>query len=131
MANRFQVGMNRLKQHFLNNAAVSITYHKVDADGTDTPILLTTWIGNTFFKVLDKNGQRLEWGDRDYLIPVEALAIGIVPFEPAKGHYITETVNLTTITYELSAPENEKVWRFSDPQHLVYRIHTKKTVIVP
>lgn len=127
MANRFQVGMNRLIQHFTNNAAVSITYHKV-VGTTDTQIPLTTWIGNTFFKVFDKDGQRLEWGDRDYLIPVVALVDGVTPFEPAKGHYIVEVVNGVTITYELSAPEKEKVWRFSDPQHLIYRIHTKKVV---
>lgn len=129
MANRFLAGMERLKQHMQNRAAVSVIYHKVSGV-TDTAIPLTTWVGNTLFKVLDREGQRLEWGDRDYLIPVEALVDGVTPFLPAKGHYIVEIVNGVTIRYELSAPEKEPVWRYSDPQHLVYRIHTKKVVHV-
>lgn len=128
MRNRFQDGMNRLIKHFGNNALVIITYHKLDTDGTDTAIPLNTWIGNTLFKILDKDTQRMEWGDRDYLIPVAALKIVDTLFLPAKGHYIVETINAVSTTYELSAPENEKVWRYSDPQHLVYRLHTKKVV---
>lgn len=129
MRNRFQDGMNRLIKHFGNNALITVTYHKVDGE-LDTAIPLNTWIGNTLFKILDKDAQRLEWGDRDYLVPVVALNIEGILFEPAKGHYIVETLNAVATTFELSAPENEKVWRYSDPQHLVYRLHTKKAVHV-
>ena len=123
--NRFAVGMARLKQLFLANAAVSIIYHKL-TNGVDTAIPLTVWIGNTLFKITDNNNQRMEWGDRDYLIPVELLVVGVIPFLPDVEHWIEEVLPEGNVHYQLSAPEKEPVWRYSDPQHTIYRVHTKR-----
>lgn len=123
--NRFEVGMRRLRQLFTDNVAVSIIYHKLEGS-VDTAIPLTVWIGNTLFKTMDRDNQRMEWGDRDYLIPVDILKVGSALFLPTKEHWIEEVLPEGNQTYHLSAPEKEPVWRYSDPQHTVFRIHTKR-----
>lgn len=123
--NRFAIGQARLIQHFLANAAVEVIYHKLEG-GVDTVIPLVCWVGNTLFKILEKDNQRMEWGDRDYLIPVASLVVGVVPFQPAKGHWIEEMLPHGLTSFEIGAPDKEPDWRWSDAQHTVYRVHTKK-----
>lgn len=125
MQNRFITGINRLNNLAKKMIPVSIVYHKLDGD-VDTSIPLTVYVGNTLFKIEDRDGQRMEWGDRDYLIPVVDLNVADVLFQPAKGHYIEEVLDNVTVIFELSAPSNEPVWRWSDPEHITYRIHTKR-----
>lgn len=70
---------------------------------------------------------RLEWSERDYLIPKDLLVFEGVKVEPQEHDWIEEvfTVPDGTREYELLAPNDEPVWRYSDPQHTIYRLHTK------
>jgi len=126
--NRMQVGLKRLIYLAKKNTPIDIIYHKVDADGTDTAIPITAWTGTVLFKILDQNQQRMEWSDRDYMIAVEDLKVGEILFTPAATHWIEEVFPNPENNqhYELAAPQNEKVWRYADQHHLIYRLHTKK-----
>lgn len=125
MANRFEIGQARLIQHFLAHGSIDIIYHKL-VSGVDTVIPVKCWPGDYLFKIIDRDNQRMEWSDRDYLIPVVNLKVGSTLFEPTKGHWIEENFSGVIQQYELSAPEKETVWRYSDQQHTLYRIHTKR-----
>lgn len=124
---RFAIGMARLIEHFQANAAVNIIYHKLEG-GVDTVIPLVVWVGDTLFKILEKDNQRMQWSDRDYLIPVANLVIGVVPFYPAKGHWIEELLPdpYGLQSFEIGSPDKEQDWRYDDLQHTVYRVHTKR-----
>lgn len=128
--NRFADGMARLVRHFQTRASVSIIYHRVESGIETDAIPLTVWAGTTLFKILDRDVQRMEWSHRDYLIPKADLKVGLVLFEPKKGDWIEEAFPLPIglLKFELSAPENEPVWRDSDTQKTVYRVHTKRVV---
>lgn len=125
MGNRFNVGMARLLTHLETNAAVNIIYHKL-TNGVDTAVPLVASVDTYLFKILEKDNQRMEWSDRDYLIPVAKLSVGVTLFLPHKEHWIEELLPEGTVKYRLSAPENESVWRYNDVQHTQYRIHTKR-----
>lgn len=127
MPNRFEVGQARLNQHLQTSAGVAIIYHRL-RDGVDTAIPLIVSLGATFFKVDDREGQRSQWSERDYLIPVVSLVVDGVLFQPAKGDWIAEAMPLPhgVQHYEISAPNDEPAWRWSDAQHTLYRVHCKR-----
>lgn len=91
------------------------------------------WLsGRTRFASTLESGVRIEWSDRDYLIPVALLSAlpastGITAGEPAEGDRITETVNGTACTFDVLKPDTgEKAWTYSDAGRTRFRIHTKQ-----
>ncbi len=81
------------------------------------------WTGRTVFASNMDDAARIEFGDRDYLIPVANLTFG----EPQIGDRIAETVGSTIHTFEAMTPDTgEPAWRYSDQGRTVYRIHTKE-----
>lgn len=90
--------------------------------------ITTGWVGQTRFRIEEQGNSRLEYSDRDYLIPVTSLVFNDVAFQPEKGDRIIE--NFGSLdgeqSFELSAPNDEPVWRYSDPQRTRYRIHCKR-----
>jgi hypothetical protein len=121
MADIMKNGIDSLKATMLAFASVDIVYHR-----GGTSVNLKAWVGNTLFKIMDREGQRMQWGDRDYLIPVENLKIGGVLVEPLKGDWIEEKFASVWLHYELSAPNNEPVWRYDDLYNSIYLLHTKR-----
>lgn len=122
--NRFQRGQAHLVKRFLANAQITVRYHRKDAP----TILIDVWPNETLFRVLDKENTRLEWGDRDYIIPVASLKINGILTEPAKTDWIEETFPQPhgIQFFMLSAPETEPIWRWDDLQRTAYRVHTKR-----
>lgn len=100
-------------------AGASVTYTR---GATSLP--LTAEVGRTVFRsAAAAGGVRLEWGDRDYVIPAAALTLG----EPAEGDRVAETVNGVACVFEVQRPDTgEPAWRFSDPTRTAYRLHVKQ-----
>ena len=81
------------------------------------------WVGNTLFRRGPRDaGPAVEWGERDYLIPVADLSVG----EPQKGDRIEEVLGGETLVFEVTPPAGEPAWRYSDHERTVYRVHTKR-----
>jgi hypothetical protein len=120
--NRMQQAIAILKQKLQASAGIIVIYHRGSASTN-----VGCWLGNTAFRVNDQTNSRLVWSERDYLIPVENLKINGVLVTPTYGDWIEETdQNNVTRRFELSAPQGEQVWRYSDQQKTLYRIHTKE-----
>lgn len=82
------------------------------------------WVGRTF-TTRDEPGQssaRVTVGDRDFLIPTDAL-----PWPPKKGDRIEETDPATGAVhkYDLLAAPGEPAARHSDQHRNRWRVHTK------
>ena len=78
---------------------------------------LTATVGRTLFRAEDQYGVTIRVESRDFLVSVETL-----PREPQRGDRITYDGRI----YEVLAPNGEPVWRWSGPQHVTRRIHTKE-----
>jgi hypothetical protein len=90
--------------------------------GTVVDLTSSAWVGRTVFKSNLEGAVSLQFGDRDYLIPAEALG-----FEPARGDRLTETLAGESKMYEIVSPDTgEPAWRWSEAQETIYRVHCKK-----
>ena len=89
-------------------------------------VALCATIGRTLLKLDDGDGGiRMEWTDRDYLIPTASLVLAGVPVLPERGDLILERKGGVLYTYEVLAPGDEPPWRWSDPYRNMLRIHVK------
>lgn len=80
----------------------------------DFPVAAT--IGKTIFKL--DNGYGVVYEEStDFLISVALLLD-----QPRKG----DKILWREVEYEVLAPDNEPVWRYSDPYKTTYRIHSKR-----
>lgn len=106
------------------SAGRTVTYTRKSDAAT---VALTAWVGNTLY-ALEKSepGATRVWGERDYFLAVADLVIASATFTPARGDRITETINGTATTFELSTPTGEPAWRYSDQTRQIYRLHCKR-----
>ena len=104
-------------------ATRSISYER----GTDLAIVPAT-VGRTVFRTDDSYGAQIRTETRDYLILAADLVLpGIGPTLPQRGDRIRETAGTgRPLVYEVMAPGDEPVWRYSDPYCKTLRIHTKQ-----
>lgn len=77
-------------------------------------------VGRSEYDQVDEHGVLHRLEARDYLVTVSEL-----PVVPKAGDRIAETVNGQVQVYEVMSPAGEPPWRYSDPDHRTYRIHTK------
>lgn len=107
-------------------AGITIIYHFDSINSIE--LVKKCWTGRQMFRIVDGDVSRIEWSDRDYMIPVAELLNGGILTLPARGHWIEQVFPLPkgNERYKLQAPESEPVWRYSNPQNTIYRIHTKK-----
>jgi hypothetical protein len=119
--NRMEKAVQQLINRMIATVPVNIIYHRGTASTN-----IVCWIGTTAFRITDQGNSRLTWSDRDYMIPVASLKINGILIEPDYGDWIEETVFGTLRKFELMAPQGEQVWRHSDQQKMIYRIHTKE-----
>lgn len=97
--------------------------------GTDSVILVKkVWTGRTPFRIMDRGQSRLIFGERDFLIPCKDLKLNNILIVPQEGDWIEIPFeNLEgNKRFEFMAPNNEPIWRYSDPQRKIYRIHAKQ-----
>ena len=75
-------------------------------------------LGHTFFKQQNEYGSWIRVESKDFIVRKEDLGR-----EPKKG----DLIRYSGSEYEVLAPNDEPVWRWSDPLETAYRIHTKHT----
>ena len=102
-------------------AGESVTY----ARGTET-VELTAWPGSSLFAVSAPAGQaRVLRADADWLFKAADLAFGGALATPQKDDCLTVVRDGLRLVYEAATPTGETVWRYSDPQRTVIRLHTR------
>jgi len=74
--------------------------------------------GRTVFRQQNEYGAFVRTETRDFIVKREQLAA-----EPQRG----DEIEFGSRRYEVLAPGGEPAWRWSDPMHTAYRIHTKLT----
>jgi hypothetical protein len=121
MTDLLEAGQAWLANQLQEHASRSVIYQR----GAQSVAVLAT-IGRTLLKLDDGyGGVRMEWTDRDFLIPATSLVLTGVAATPEPGDRITETVGLNTSVFEVMAFGGEPAWRCSDPFGKLLRIHTK------
>jgi hypothetical protein len=114
-------GLAWLTKQLQAHAATTVVYRR---GGESLSVCAT--LGRTLLKLDDGlGGTRLEWTDKDFLIPGEALILGGSVALPRRGDLIRQTIGTTTWVYEVLAPGDEPPWRWSDPYQRMLRVHTK------
>ena len=86
--------------------------------GNGTAMEITAVPGSTVFRQQNEYGAWVRVQSRDFIVRKDDL-----PAAPEKGDVITWRGS----EYEVLAPNDEPVWRWSDPLQTAYRIHTKHT----
>lgn len=89
-------------------------------------IELTAWVGRLEFRRTPQEQTAVLAGQRDYLFAAADLRLGGGVATPKKGDRITERVDGQDLVYEISAPADEPVWRYSDQSRRIIRVHTKR-----
>ena len=82
-----------------------------------TPLTVNATLGRTLFRAENEYGVTVRIESRDFLIRASFL-----PGEPQRGDRILYAGR----EFEVLAPNSEGVWRWSGPQHITRRIHTKE-----
>jgi hypothetical protein len=73
--------------------------------------------GRTLFRAENEYGVTIRIASSDFIIPA-----GAIDFIPSKG----DEIICGGVRYELLAPNNEPVWRWSDSGRTMLRIHAKE-----
>lgn len=121
--NLFERSNAWLERALGNAAGVEITYTR----GIDSVVIEDVEVGRTAFASNMHNAARLEFSERDYLIPAASLILGGQAVTPRKGDRIAEVVAGELLTFELMTPATgEPAWRYSDPERTFLRVHVKR-----
>ena len=97
------------------NAWLSVPVEYLRRDGERLRIHAV--LGKTLFKTENSYGTTIHVYSRDFLIAAE-----VMPKDPQSG----DKVFYDGVEYEVLAPGDEPVWRWSGTTHEVRRIHTKE-----
>lgn len=96
-------------------SGVTIDYHCFDNKGVLSGIPAT--LGHTSFRTNDSYGASIISHSKDFIIELKDMDI-----IPKRG----DVIYLNNKRYEVLAPNDEPVWRFSGVNELALRIHTKE-----
>lgn len=116
------MNMMRAAENWLNNQrnnffGETVTYiHYGEQTPVETQIVATR--GRTIFRAEDSYGMVIRVHSVDFLVSGDALTE-----YPQKG----DEIRCGNKKYEVLAPNNEPVWRWSDSGEKTMRIHTKET----
>lgn len=125
MTDLLQIGLAWLSDQLKEHASREVIYVR----GADQVSVQAT-LGRTLLKLDDGyGGVRMEWTDRDFLIPAADLVLSGNPILPQRGDRIRETVGSQVFVFEVLAPGKEPPWRWSDPFRTTLRIHTKHIAV--
>ena len=117
-----EVGAKWLTGKLKDHASRAVLYQRGDEQ-----VSLQATIGRTLLKLDDgSGGVRMEWTDRDFLIPAADLVLGGSVTLPRRGDRIREMAGDGELVYEVLAPGGEPPWRWSDHHRQRLRIHTKQ-----
>lgn len=120
MADMLKTATDWLSATLGESAARTIAYTRASASVT----IATAQVGRTFFRLNDAGGVRMQYGDRDYILPAAELILSGAVTVPKIGDRISDSVDGKT--YEVRAPQGEPAYRPSDPTGTDWRIHCVK-----
>ena len=114
-------------------AAVTLTLRRISdsdsASGTFTGTITDAVVGRTVFRREEQGNVRIEFGERDYLIPVSSYTFtGLGTVEPKVRDRFVESIGGTDYTFEIQPIPGEQAWRYTDGSLTRYRIHVKRVV---
>lgn len=93
-------------------------------------VSITAWTGNTLFARNVKDpGAPVVWGEGDVLFAAADLVIDGENLTPQKGDTITLTLGGSSVTFGLSTPTGEPVWRYADQTRMIIRVHCKEVEV--
>lgn len=115
-------GMAFLATQLQTHASQPIVYQR-----GDERIALCATFGRKLLKLNDgMGGSRLEWTDRDFIVPSSSLVLSGGAATPRRGDRVRVNIGGGVIqTYEVTAPGNEPPWQWCDPFRKMIRIHAK------
>lgn len=79
----------------------------------------------------EAGGARIEWTDRDFLIPAASLVLSGSKVLPKRGDVITQDDGEQVHTFQVLPYDGEPQWRWSDPYRRIIRVHTKRISTEP
>jgi len=86
---------------------------------------LDATVGRTVFDQQDQFGVLHRTESRDYLLRAADLVLAGEPILPKAGDRVREPAGTGALLYEVMAPGSEPPFRFSDPERITLRVHTK------
>ena len=119
----FHRGLQYLTQALREHASIAIVYRR-----RESSVELRAVVGRTDWAAEETEGPVLAWQGRDYLIEAADLVLDGERTTPQRGDLIEEATGDATLTYEVLAPPGQDVWRYSDPQRVRLRVHTKQVM---
>ena len=124
LLNRAGPWLNRQMQAAATDPAnETITYTR-KSDGAVIDLTGKAWVGNTAFRRnASEGGAAVVWGERDYMVPLEDLAVAGVAVAPERGDLIAHTKGGTTTYFECATQVGEPEARYSDPERNAWRVH--------
>lgn len=127
--NAFDQASRELAASMQAEGSRKIEYHRMIA-GVDTFVtLINVWEGQTVFRTNSRERTFLDWSGKDFLVVASALQLAGNQITPQEGDWIVRYNEYSqTETYKLSAPTGEPLYRRSDQEGYILRIHTKKVV---
>jgi hypothetical protein len=120
VADLLQQGAAFLEDQRHRHMTRPVTYRR----GADSVQVQAT-VGRTAFEQQDQFGVVHRIESRDYLVLAADLVIAGETVLPKAGDRIAEPAGTGALLYEVMAPEGEPPFRFSDPERITLRIHTK------
>ncbi|GIW81492.1 MAG: hypothetical protein KatS3mg105_3299 [Gemmatales bacterium] len=122
MADLLQKAASWLNDRLKESASTIVEYRR----GSSTISELKATVGQSLLRLSDEvGGVQIERTDADFLIAAADLDAGGIASPPQRGDVIARTVGNTTYLYEVRTFGSEPEWRWSDPHHVLVRVHTK------
>ena len=121
MPNLLKKGASMLTSAMAASASDRLEYHR----GTAVIAIDATRGKNTADSVND-DGFMIKVRFDDFLVPTDQLKLSGDRIEPVAGDYIIDRTGSTPIKFEVCNTPTEPCWRYSDPNHLRIRIHTRQ-----
>jgi hypothetical protein len=121
MVSPFAAAFAVVEQAARNLAGELATYRR---GGDELEITLV--VGSHPESVVDAGGIGTVIRAMDFLIAMAAIDFGPGPVPPELGDEIDRTVGAVTETYRVTATQNERGFRRSDPDAQTWRVHAKR-----
>jgi hypothetical protein len=90
-------------------------------------VALCATFGRTKLMLSNEFGAtRIEWTDRDFIVPAAALVLGGVVVKPKRDDVITTDDGIERTTFSVLPYADEPHWKWCDPFRQMIRIHTQR-----
>ena len=120
MSDLLQTGEAWLEAQRRAHMAHTVTYSRGE-DSVDVPAT----VGHTPFEQVGEYGVSHRIESRDFIVTTADLVLAEVETLPLAGDQIRETQGAVVYVHEVMSPGGEPPFRFTGPERISLRIHTK------